>query len=574
MSDGGVSVVSVTKPEVTRIRPPDLIERVREGRIRLPRFQRPFRWEPKDVEQLFDSVLRGYPIGNLLMWERSAPAEQMTIGHLRIQAPADDRAWWVVDGQQRLTGLVGALTSDAETTDPRFRIYYDLAVGEFTSLSRSRRPQEHQLPVAVAVDNRELLRWQRDRPWLNDAQFEQCDALSTAIRQYEIPVYIVQGDDEEALKNIFDRMNTFGKRMTRVEVFNALHSVSEDRSPSDLGSLGATSVAAGFGAVPQQLLMQCVMASREGRTDREFRNEFKDEDDRHEAFSRAERALDQAIAFLRETVGVPHIRLLPYSLFLPVLVRFATLFGTPEGRAAELLRRWVWRGSTVQVAPQGNTAALRNFAAAVADDPVGSAAGLLDLLPRRPGDRLWEPDLRQTGLNRAQAKLNVLAMLDLEPVLLETWRDAEGQEIATTGARVRTTAVLGALLDEHVPILQPIVTAEAAQRNPFGDSLANRIIHPPFAQGQAWQTLAGDDLSPEALHSHLLDRESLEHVRAHQVEEFLEFRGLELTDALSERVQRRALWGFDRARGPVELVAFDELESNLEVDGPATADRP
>ncbi|MGH3417285.1 MAG: DUF262 domain-containing protein, partial [Actinocrinis sp.] len=398
VSDGGAHVASVTKPEVTRIRPPELVELVRQGRIRVPRFQRPFRWEPTDVEQLFDSILRGYPIGNLLMWERQAAAEPITIGHLRIKAPDEDRAWLVVDGQQRLTGLVGALTAQSDTVDPRFRIYYDLGSGEFTSLPRSRRPAEDQLPVSVAVDNRELLRWQRDRPWLDEAQFEQCDALSAAVRQYEIPVYIVRGDDEEALKNIFDRMNTFGKRMTKVEVFNALHTVSTNRSPSNLASLSAASVAAGFGAIAQPLLMQCVMASREGRTDREFRQEFLDENDRHRTFSQAEQALGLTIAFLKEHVGVPHIRLLPYSLFLPVLVRFITLFGLPEGRAAELLRRWVWRGSTVQIAPQGNTVALRNFAAAVTDDPVDSAARLLDLLPHRRDERPWMPDLGQTSL--------------------------------------------------------------------------------------------------------------------------------------------------------------------------------
>jgi hypothetical protein len=34
---------------------------VTSGRLRLPQFQRSFRWDAQDVLNLFDSILRGYP---------------------------------------------------------------------------------------------------------------------------------------------------------------------------------------------------------------------------------------------------------------------------------------------------------------------------------------------------------------------------------------------------------------------------------------------------------------------------------------------------------------------------------
>jgi hypothetical protein len=544
---------------VIQVRPPDLIERVGRGQIRIPRFQRPFRWEPRDVEQLFDSILRGYPIGNLLMWERPAPAEDIEIAGVRLHAAAQDAAWLVVDGQQRLTGLVGALTADEATTDPRFRIFYDLVEGGFTSLPRSRQPREHQLPVSVAVDNRELLRWQRERPWLSQAQFDQCDTVSASIRQYEIPVYVVQGDDEEALKDIFDRMNTFGKRLTRSEVFNALHSVSKEHSPSDLDSLAAGAVALGFGAIPQPLLVQSVMASREGKTDRDFRKEFKDEADRYQAFADTQVALAEAIAFLREQAGIPHARLLPYALFLPVLVRFTKLFGQPQARAAELLRRWVWRGSTVAVAPQGNTVALRNFAAAVYGDPIDSAVRLLGLLPRPKPDWRWVPDLSQTALNRAQGKLNVLALLDLHPVLLEPMKDAEGEEIAPAGARVQAASVLGALLDTGTPILEPIVSDRQADiASPHMRALPNRIVHPPLSAGRAEPALLAAHLPPSTLDSHALPANIVDRLAAGRGDQSLADRAHILKTVLADRVQRRALWGFESIRGPISLSSFDD----------------
>jgi len=93
-----------------------------------------------------------------------------------------------------------------------------------------------------------------------------------------------------------------------------------------------------------------------------------------------------------------------------------TLFGPPEGRAADLLSRWIWRGAVVGAAPQGNTVAIRRNAGAVYDDPVASADRLLALLPA--GGERWEPDLSQTRLNSAQAKLNVLALADQRPAVL------------------------------------------------------------------------------------------------------------------------------------------------------------
>jgi hypothetical protein len=48
------------------------------------------------------------------------------VGPLEIDAPRADVAFWVVDGQQRITSLVGALTMADEATDARFRIHLDL----------------------------------------------------------------------------------------------------------------------------------------------------------------------------------------------------------------------------------------------------------------------------------------------------------------------------------------------------------------------------------------------------------------------------------------------------------------
>ncbi|MFV2196694.1 DUF262 domain-containing protein [Nocardiopsis sp. LOL_012] len=527
-----------------------LLQWAREGRVRIPQFQRSYRWDARDAERLFDSILRGYPIGNLLLWRKPAPAAIVNFGELRLQVPAARDALWVVDGQQRLTTLVGALSASEETADQRFRIFYDLRSEKFVSAPHSRRVEDHWLPVWVAGDNKRLLAWQRERHWLTDEDFERCDAVGSALRTYEIPMYEVEGDDEKALSEIFDRMNNFGKRLKRAEVFKALHSAPLDAQPSDPEALRERVSSLGFGDFSAQVLMQSVMAVRGGTVDRDFREEFKGDEDRHEAFVRTEKAIALTVNFLRDEAGIPHIRLLPYSLFLPVIARYTALFGAPQGRGAELLRRWIWRGAVGGAAPQGNTVALRRNASAVHADPVESADRLLKLLP--PGGEAWKPDLAQTALNRAQTKVNVLGLLSVRPLLLDDvpGGDRNGYD---RGKRLDHTDLLADALDGRKSVLLPVVSGD--------QSLANRLVQPGVRVDRGERLLV-DGQTEEALRSHCVDETGLKFLKQGRRDDFVRRRADLIHEVIARYVQSMALWGF--ADGPQPEAWF---EDGLEING-------
>jgi hypothetical protein len=112
----GVRPVSAgldTRPNAITYDLEELVEKAWAGQVRIPHFQRPFRWGREDVRRLFDSVLKGYPIGSVLLWLRPAPRQELVLGNLRIDAEATDHALWVVDGQQRITSLANALHPQA-----------------------------------------------------------------------------------------------------------------------------------------------------------------------------------------------------------------------------------------------------------------------------------------------------------------------------------------------------------------------------------------------------------------------------------------------------------------------------
>jgi hypothetical protein len=376
---------TTTAADATTLSVDDLVAQVHEGRIRIPRFQRGLRWTWEDVRRLFDSIVKGYPIGSILLWRRPAEAGTIHLGGLTVQAPRQTDALWVVDGQQRITSLANAL-SDA-SSDPRFALAYDL---ETRSFEHSDPSSPHRLPMPVLFDLQRLLKWFSEHPEMID-HLDDASRVTKAIRQYKAPAYIVRQDDESVLRDIFDRMNTYGRRLSRAEVFSALHG---GRAPSD-PNRGLSDISEEldadlkFGKIDDDTVLRAFLARRGPDVTREIRTEFDIErasrefpgESPEQAHERTAHALRTAVEFLRSEAHVPHFTLLPYRYLLVVLVRYFAHHPNPSARNRDLLRRWFWRAAMrgPAMARGVYTTALRTLArCVVADDEDRSVQQLLD----------------------------------------------------------------------------------------------------------------------------------------------------------------------------------------------------
>lgn len=115
------------------------LRQVEDGELVLPAIQREFVWRPDQVVRLFDSVMRGYPIGSFLSWKvKPETARQFKFyGFLKRYSEFDSRhnpqldlppsrdVTAILDGQQRLTslniGLRGSYAWKKKWTHARFR---------------------------------------------------------------------------------------------------------------------------------------------------------------------------------------------------------------------------------------------------------------------------------------------------------------------------------------------------------------------------------------------------------------------------------------------------------------------
>ena len=119
------------KPEVLRIE--ELVIKVKTGDIKLPKFQRPFVWTKKDILNLLDSIYKSYPIGSILLWlTKEKLASERRIGDFEIEDRREEYPTnYLLDGQQRLSTLCGALFWNGDNPKSIWNIAFDLDKEKF-----------------------------------------------------------------------------------------------------------------------------------------------------------------------------------------------------------------------------------------------------------------------------------------------------------------------------------------------------------------------------------------------------------------------------------------------------------
>lgn len=464
-----------------------LLALVRRGDIRLPRFQRQLRWTESDIAKLFDSIYRGYPIGTLLLWDRPADAGPVSLGPVHVEAMATNSALWVVDGQQRITSLAACLLP---TQEPAAATQYDISFDlekETFQRSSTRDPLTH-IPVREAYDLSRILVLVRDRG-ITDHLQDRAFRLADQLRNYEIPAYRVSSDDEQALREIFDRTNTSGKSMTKKEVFRALNTGADGARDNDYADLEAQIESMGFGLPPGgNTLLYCTLATRGKDILRDFRSEFKSDDDRAGAFRDTVRSMRRTQSFLKNEADVPHFSVVPYQHQVVGLVRFFALYPDPSERTLTRLRRWFWRATESGPLPRkGNTGTLKATAGAIsADGEESSVHRLLSLTKESPGPL-------KIGVYRwteASTRSMVCALSALHPI------DPLNERL------IDTTALIEQFGREALtPIVEP-------RTDPSGNTIANRTFLVTQDDGDVATSESVLDLfryaSPATQQSHLL----------------------------------------------------------------------
>lgn len=335
-----------------------LVERVAAGKIRVPRFQRAFVWKQPDLSALLESVRHGYPIGSILVWDTEKDITSSSrIGPVEISAPPDGMIGYLLDGQQRVSTLVGTLRLPGNVDPIRdqidWRIYYDLDSREFTSLRKQAESQEPRYFPVRSLNNtaeffdacrriqRKVSDERRAQAWLDEA-----DRLAGAFRDYQLPLIHIREADLDSAVTVFARLNRTGRKMAADEMVSALtYQEGEFHLAGMLNDFKSELKKKGFGNLDRTFLLRSVLAA----LDRDiYAKDFADlmvktevQAKLPEAFAAAREGIRLALDLLGR-FGVTSDRLLPYGLQLVLLGEFYRLCPQPGPTEIEVLTRWFW----------------------------------------------------------------------------------------------------------------------------------------------------------------------------------------------------------------------------------------
>ncbi|MEW1611535.1 MULTISPECIES: DUF262 domain-containing protein [unclassified Streptomyces] len=413
-----MSLVQVRAPEPTIAPISSLAQRVLSGDIVLPKFQRAFVWTPQQILYLLDSVRRNYPIGSLLMWRTTA---KLASGHEiagldTVTQHEGAHVHYVLDGQQRLASLVGALHGSG----PSWSIAYDLEREEFLHLTEEAPTGPHIVPVRHLTSVGAMLSWIRQENPNGELQL-RAQALSEQLAHYQVPIVTLLDVSEEDSARIFERINSTGTSMDIVDLIRA-GTWSEDFDLKDeIEQLLQVLDAKKYGRVDAKTMLRTIAAAAGFGFSTKSIHELRgiDRQQLQAAVADAGKAAARAVDFLSTQICTPQAEALPYYNQFAVLVELFRQLPKPKAAQYDAVTRWFWLTASGEYFRGWRESQMGPDLTAVTEFAAGRSTEI-ETGAAPPRSNLWQRS--QFSRQNAPSKLLVLLMSYEKPLDLNTGR--------------------------------------------------------------------------------------------------------------------------------------------------------
>lgn len=336
------------KPEVYRLE--ELAILVKTGDIKLPKFQRPFVWRRSDMLKLLDSIYKGYPIGSLLLWNSSQRLKsERNIAGLTVNEEATVYPTsYLLDGQQRLTTLCGALFWDGDVSNIMWNIHFDLETEEFFHPKNSDSTTTY--PLNKLLDTHQFIRQCMKFAHHEKQQIytERAERLLRIIKDYKIAVVKIGDMSIEQVAPIFERINSTGRKLTIVDLMMAATWSNGFDLSSEIQGIQEVCNDNGFSGVSEQVVLRSIAASANLGINKDDIQRLRalTSDQLSSAANECRSAFSQAVNWLKTELTIRDSNYLPYGLFFTYLVEFFRCAPNPSERELGEIKSWFWFTST------------------------------------------------------------------------------------------------------------------------------------------------------------------------------------------------------------------------------------
>jgi len=338
-----------------------LLNDIEKRRFAVPKLQREFVWDGPKAAKLLDSIVRGLPIGVVMIWQ--APRSQRL--HLRqnysILPPFNGKhpkVWFLLDGQQRVSVLyhvrTGTPQMNATGREVNFsRVVLALDHDGVDQLIRYRKPVEESFVSLSAILNP----WWRQRlAYLGVRKLRRIASVRDQIRNYRVPLMFVRGRIED-VRETFRRVNTQGMKITTAD---AIFSRAEDLELRDVLHEVRDGLDDGFQNIEAAPILFAMLAARGGeeargqaleraltKLERDVRDDPRLKKRLQATWTSLRNSFHKAIDYLRVNFQILNRGFLYTDYIIAILALFYFRNGGrhPDKFQKEQIRRWFWATS-------------------------------------------------------------------------------------------------------------------------------------------------------------------------------------------------------------------------------------
>ncbi|MEI6427740.1 MAG: DUF262 domain-containing protein [Pseudanabaena sp. ELA607] len=336
----------------------DLLANVAKGHYKIPVFQRDFVWEASQMRELFDSILKSYPIGSLLFWKTKAVFHTKTeVGPYRIDGENIEFTY-VLDGFQRISTLFGVLMNPknfnsvdvGDNKSNKFSIFFDVRNESFNFIRENRRKNTNIFSIELykIYDNRELFNYLRALDKADITEEDKLDYIDRArnlhdiLHKFRLPFVEIQGGDIKSAIEIFSRVNSTGTEISEDYIlsarsygeteFNLIDSITQFLNSLDVYN---------FKDLKRGIILNCIYNAK-GKIYFDVKGEELLQPHLEAFTNDSYEHIRKAVDFLYRRLFVIDIRLLPYPNQMIFISEYFRLNQEPTSEQLESLEKWFW----------------------------------------------------------------------------------------------------------------------------------------------------------------------------------------------------------------------------------------
>jgi len=380
---------------------PDWMTRIRTRQIMLPRFQRMEAWGYKEITDLLEAVLRGLPVGSVLILEVGDGPQFVSRPMAGAPETGERVTELLLDGQQRLTALWRAFNNNYDDRTYFLEMPEDANDPEVISISRWCK-NGHRFPVWVddpsacwtkrlvpvhvlcpgEEGERTMDQWIKQAIQLLEDGDERSEIevvklqsqlsrdlleLRQQVAQFNLPfLSLTVKTPKEVALDVFIKMNTRTVRLTTFDIIVAQTEETTGQSLHDLvaGLVGKFPALAAYDTAEDLVLgamalLQDRVPNQTGYLGLDFGKMIGE-------WSRLELGVKAATEFLEGEVIFDSDRLPTESILAPLIALWTYVPENADerGNATILLRKYIWRSFfTDRYERAAASAALQDFRA-------------------------------------------------------------------------------------------------------------------------------------------------------------------------------------------------------------------